>query len=259
MRISMHRSIRTALLLAALSSLGAQAASRAGPGADRIPEARAFLLGQPFGLGPQDDFEALNSIVNAQGETVVRFVQTHHGTPVNGTMAVVRLGRTVEVTAKHLEPGIHLPSAQPRLSPDQALAIAHRDLTPTGPYAQPPAVEQVVFPSRLIGGVVPRVDAGTGQVRPDPLLSVAVGRATAPHLWGYHVTRKLNAPDGRMVTLHAVVDGDSGLILRKWSGGQGDDPIASGLVLPPPADYLAQAQRLAVPIRVERNAVRAAP
>ncbi|HZX97058.1 MAG TPA: M4 family metallopeptidase [Myxococcales bacterium] len=255
----MHRSIRTALLLAALSSLGAQAASRAGPGADRIPEARAFLLGQPFGLGSQDDFKALNSIVNAQGETVVRFVQTHQGTAVNGTMAVVRLGRTIEVTAKHLEPGIRLPSAQPRLGPDQALAIAHRDLTPTAPYASAPAVEQVVFPSRLIGGVVPRLDAATGQARPDPLLSVAVGRAAAPHVWGYHVTRKLNGPDGRMVTLHVVVDGDSGVILRKWSGGQGDDPIASGAVLPPATDYLARAERVAMPIRVERNSSLAAP
>src|SRR3954454_14504419 len=135
MRISMHRSIRTALLLAALSSLGAQAASRAGPGADRIPEARAFLLGQPFGLGPQDDFEALNSIVNAQGETVVRFVQTHQGTAVNGTMAVVRLGRTIEVTAKHLEPGVRLPSSKPGVSAEKAIAIAHRDLTPTVPYS----------------------------------------------------------------------------------------------------------------------------
>src|SRR3954466_1686178 len=134
MRTSMHRSIRTALLLAALSSLGAQAASRAGPGADRIPEARAFLLGQPFGLGSQDDFKALNSIVNAQGETVVRFVQTHQGTPVNGTMAVVRQGRTVEITAQHLERGIHLRSARPGLSAAEAVTIAHRDLTPTVPY-----------------------------------------------------------------------------------------------------------------------------
>src|SRR5215813_1343371 len=151
--------MRTLLLLTALFSTGALA----GPGAERIPEARAFLLGQQYGLGPDDDFEPVNSIVNAQGETVVRFVQTHQGVPVSGTMAVVRLGRTVEVTAKHLEAGVQLRSAQPGLSADQAIAIAHRDLTPTVPYAQPPIAEQVVFPSRLIGGVVPGLNG-----RPDP-------------------------------------------------------------------------------------------
>jgi Zn-dependent metalloprotease len=246
----MHRSIRTAALLlagTALFSAEAQAGARTAPGAERIPEARAFLLAQDHGLGPQDDFKALNSIVNAQGETVVRFVQTHQGVPVSGTMAVVRLGATAAVTAKHLEPGIRLASAQPGLGPDRALAIAHRDLTPTVPYAWPPAVEQVVFPARLIGGVVPKLDQVTGQPSPDPLLSVAVGPARAPHVWGYHVTRKLYAADGRLVVLHAMVDGDSGTILRKWTGSQGDDPIASGLVLPPPADYLSQARRLALP------------
>jgi Zn-dependent metalloprotease len=236
-----------AALLAALFSATAQAGARVAPGADRIPEARTFLLGQNLGLGPQDDFKALTSIVNAQGETVVRFIQTHNGTPVSGTMAVVRMGQTAEVTAQHLEAGINLPSVQPRLKPGQALDIVNRDLMPTVAFAKAPTIEQVVFPSRLIGGVVPKVDAATGLARPDPLRSVAVGRATAPHGWGYHVTRTLSAPNGRMVTLHAVVDGDSGLILRKWGGSQIDDPIALGLVLPPAADYLSQAQRQAMP------------
>jgi Zn-dependent metalloprotease len=231
-----------ASLVAAVS-----AAHAAAPGADRIPEARAFLLSQSPDLGPQEDFQALNSVVNAQGETVIRFVQTHQGVPVNGTMAVVRLGVGAEVTAKHLEPGIQLPSTQPRLAPEQALAAANLDLMPTVPYAKAPTVELMVFPSRLIGGVVPKLDAATGKPRPDPLRSVAVARPKSPHVWGYHVTRTLTGPTGRNVTLHAMVDGDSGQILRKWSYDQDSDPIASGVVLPPPADYLQQAQRRAMP------------
>lgn len=249
MRAPMTRTIIAAALLA-LAAGGSQARPVSAPGADRIPEARAFLRGQSAGLGSNDDFKALNSLVNAQGETVVRFVQTHLGAPVAGTMAVVRLGRKAEVTAQHIETGIDLGSADPRLAADEALSIIHRDLTPTGLYAEQPAVERVVFPTRLIGGVVPKLDAATGLVRPDPMVSVAVAPANAPYVWAWRVTRKLQGPDGKTTTLYAVVDAGSGAILRKWSPGQGADPIAAGLVLPPPADYLAEAQRAAMPIRV---------
>lgn len=256
MRLPMPRSAAALALLLAAGPALVPGEARAGrllspsaPGAARIEEARAFLRSQAAGLGPQDGFSALNSLVNAQGETVVRFVQTHQGVPVTGTMAVVRLGRTAEVTAMRLEPGVRLPSAPAALGPDQALAVAHRDLAPTGAYARAPSVERVAFPSRLIGGVVPARDAA-GQLRPDPLRSVAVAAATAPQVWAWHVTRTLQAADGRTVALHAVVDANSGLILRKWSAGQDLDPIALGLVLPPPADYLAQAERLGRPVRV---------
>ena len=219
----------------------------------RIQEARALLLAETgaLGLGAQDDFQFLGAVINAQREPVLRFVQTHQGVPVNGTMAVVRLGQVPTVTAKQLELAIQLPARQPGLSAEEALAIVHRDLTPTGAYAEQPTVAQVVFPTRMTGRVVPKQDESTGRFLPDPLRSVSVGGVTAPHVWGYHVTRKLSAPEGKTVTLHAVVDGDSGLILRKWTGGQGHDPIASGLLLPPATDYVAQAERLAMPIRVE--------
>jgi Zn-dependent metalloprotease len=243
--------------VAALLSAGAQAQRLApAPGSERISEAKGFLLGQVSGLGPEDDFRPRNSIVNAQGEVVIRFVQTHRGAPVAGTMAMVRLGKTAEVTALRFEPGLRMQSSEPGLTPEQALGFAHRDLTSTGAYARQPVVELVVFPARLIGGPVPKQDEA-GRFLPDPLRSVSVG-ATAPYLWGYHVTRKLEAPEGASVTLHAMVDGESGLILRKWSAGQGVDPIAAGLLLPPAADYLEQALRPSMPIRVARATSQAA-
>jgi Zn-dependent metalloprotease len=257
----MSRSVKTLAFLLAAGPLSlpltAQAPRAPRPASSqdssRIQEARALLLGPAaaFRLGPQDDFQHLNTVVNAQGEPVLRFVQTHRGVPVNGTMAVVRLGKAPRITARHVEPGIQLPASQPGLSAEQALAIVHRDLTPTVAYAQQPTVEPVVFPTRLVGHVLPKKNEATGSLRPDPLTSVSVGSVSAPHVWGYHVTRQLMTPEGKLFTFHAVVDGDSCLILRKWNNDQGDDPIASGLLLPPATDYVSQAERLTMPIRVE--------
>ncbi len=218
----------------------------------RIQQAKDFLRARApqLGLTGLDDFQVVSVLTNPQGEAVVRFSQRHQGSPVLGTTVVVRVGKQLHVTAKHLEDGIQLPSGQPRLSADQAVEVAHRDLTPTGVYSEQPSVERIVFPTRMVGGIEPRLDPTSGIVVPDPLRSVSVGAVKGRHVWAYHVTRKLVSSAGLPLVLHAIVDGSSGLILRKWSEGQSEDPIASGVVQPPAVDYDAQAARLSVPIRV---------
>jgi Zn-dependent metalloprotease len=211
----------------------------------RALQAKTFLRSQlpSLGLGSQDDVEVFSVITNPQGEAVVRFIQTHDGAAVDGGSAVVRLGASLTLTANHLEPNIHLSSLSPKLGPDQALAIAHWDLPAASAYTEQPTVERMVFPTRLIGTVRPKRDPASGQLRPDPLTTVNVGSATAPHVWAYLVTRHVSNAKGEACTLHAVVDGDSGLLLRKWITGRDKDPIASGAVLPPAQDFATMALR----------------
>lgn len=218
----------------------------------RVQQARDYVRAHAaqLGLTSLDDVKLLSVLTNPQGEAVVRFAQQYQGSSVHGTTVVVRVGKQVQVTAQSLESRIQLPPAGPRLTADQALERAHRDLTPTGEYSVQPTVERIVFPARLVGGVEPKVDPDTGAVTPDPLRSVAVGTVSARHVWAWHVRRELVSSSGDSLVLHAIVDGDSGLLLRKWSEGEAQDALTDGTVLPPPVDYLAQAARQQMPIRV---------
>ncbi|HJV22234.1 MAG TPA: M4 family metallopeptidase [Holophagaceae bacterium] len=220
--------------------------------AGRTQQAQAYLQARlaSFGLTAADAFQVTSVITNPQGEAVVRFTQMHQGFPVFGTSAVVRVGAGVDLTSTRLEARIADLPTQPRLTPEQALSIAHMDLTPTGTYAGQPTIERLVFPAHQVGTVVPRREASNGTLSADPLRSVAVGALSGAHVGAYHVTRRVVSDKGALTTLHAIVDSESGVLLRKWATGADADPIASGALLPPAKDFAAMAARRALPIRV---------
>gem|GEM_PF-6875238 len=260
MRFSAHRPVTVLALMLAGAALTAMAPAPAPfhivaartQEANRTQQARAFLQSQSttLGLSAQDDFQPVGTLTNTQGEAIVRFRQLHQGFPVYGSSAVVRVGGQLQITANALESAIRLASAQPGLTADQVLRIAHEDLPPVDGYLGNPQVLRIVFPTRRTGWVEPLVDAASGMVLPDPLRSVAVGSVTASHVWAYEVSRVVGSDRGTS-TLHTIVDGHSGLILRKWITGQIKDPVASGAVLPPALDYFTQAERRALPIFIK--------
>jgi Zn-dependent metalloprotease len=170
------------------------------------------------GLGALAAFRMGATTLNTQGQFLVRAEQTHAGCRVWGASLAVRVnpGGATETTAGALEKPAGL-AGEPRLTPADALRIAHLDLAPRGAYASDPTVERIVFPSRFTGGVKLTVDPKTHKPVFDRLNSVLAPRPSADYVWAYEVTSVLlNREDGSL-EMHAIVDGNTGAILRKWN------------------------------------------
>jgi Zn-dependent metalloprotease len=185
-----------------------------------VAEAHSALVAQrtAFGLKDADGFRPRASHVNAQGTSIVRFVQEHQGVRVwgaeaiahvhpNGGVKTVTSGIATQVTV----------SGTPRLTADQAIHIALRDLAPKGSLGTTPRAEQIVFPTRFTGGLVTRWDPAHRRNRVDPAMSVIARPPAAPYVWAWEVhTVLLNRLDGH-VERTFIVDASTGAILRKGS------------------------------------------
>ena len=111
----------------------------------RVAQARSHLLTvrDSLGLGPAAGFTVQTTLTNPQGRTVARFSQTHEGHRVwaGEAIAHVEANGTIHPLAQGVKTGITLAGA-PRLSADEAKAIALRNLAPKGAMTQAPKVEQ---------------------------------------------------------------------------------------------------------------------
>jgi Zn-dependent metalloprotease len=181
-------------------------------------QAHSALLAQrsAFGLRDTDGFRLKSSHVNAQGASIVRFAQEHEGVRVWGAEAIahVRTDGSVKTVTSGIASAVTV-SGTPRLSGDQAVRIALRELAPKGSLAMTPRAERIVFPTRFTGGLVTRWDAAQRRNRVDPALSVVARPPAAPYVWAWEVhTVLLNRLDGHVARTF-VVDADTGAVLRK--------------------------------------------
>jgi Zn-dependent metalloprotease len=105
------------------------------PGATFEDRARRFLDGNPALFVDRRSGDTLVhlSTETAGGANVVRFQQHHAGVPVDGAIVAVTLdtaGRIIAVSSE-AEP-VTLPSAQPKISAEVALRVAHRAVSRGG-------------------------------------------------------------------------------------------------------------------------------
>ncbi|MBK7294766.1 MAG: hypothetical protein IPI84_13565 [Holophagaceae bacterium] len=191
----------------------------------RVAQAQSHLLlvRDSLGLGPAAGFSVRTTLTNPQGRTVARFTQTHEGRRVwaGEAIAHVEAGGTIQPLAQGVKTGITLAGA-PRLSADEAKAIALRNLAPKGVMNQAPKVEQVVFPTRYTGGLVTRFDATAKREVLDKEMSTWAKVPAEPYVWAYEVRTKLMSRQDGHKELSYIIDGNTGAILRKWSGLQAD-------------------------------------
>jgi len=196
----------------------------------RVALAQSHLLNlrHQAGLGSEAGFKARTSFINPQGRTVARFIQTHQGHRVWGGEAIahVEAEGAIQPLTQGLKTGISLEGA-PRLSADQAKAIALRHLAPKGPMTQAPRVESVVFPTRFTGGMATRFDPATKREVLDRELSTWAKAPAEPYVWAFEVrTLLMNKQDGHK-EINFIVDANTGAILRKWNAIQGDTPATN--------------------------------
>ena len=117
----------------------------------RVAQAQSHLLTvrDQLGLGPAADFKVRTTLTNPQGRTVARFTQTHEGHRVwaGEAIAHVEASGAAQPQAQGVKTGITLTGA-PRLTANEAKAIALRNLAAKGVMTHAPKVERVVFPTR---------------------------------------------------------------------------------------------------------------
>ncbi|MFN7956843.1 MAG: M4 family metallopeptidase [Holophagaceae bacterium] len=195
----------------------------------RVSTAQAELtrLAPQLGLSAATGFLPRQVTLNPQGRTTVRFHQTHGGLRVwaGEAIAQVEADGQVQVLTKGLKT-VSLPDTTPRLSAEQAKAIALRNLAPKGPMTQTPKVEEVVFPARFTGGMATRIDAAKKQEVWDREMSLWAKPPASDFVRAYEVRTLLtNKQDGHR-EICFIVDADTGTILRKWDAVQGDAPAA---------------------------------
>jgi len=214
--------------------------------------ALTFLNAQSLGLGLNDSFQEDNLFTNAQGQTVARFSQTYLGYRVFGTSVVVRVGAAgaADLAATAVLPGITLDNAV-KLTPANAIQVAHQNIDPEGAYAGQPTAERIVFPTRLAQGFKLAMDA-QGHPVLDRTGSLVGPRPTQALVWAYQVNANLKNPQDGNHELHLIVDAGTGQILRKWD--QGDGLLPQPAKAPRPLDYLAMKR-----IAASRPTVEAAP
>lgn len=225
------RSTAALAVLLASGALGAQALPPPRPAALLAAAPRLQLLASDLvsrraelGLGPAEELVPLHSWVDAEGATFARFSQRHQGVRVFGASLVASLAPAggVKTLGRELETGIALAGA-PALTAEQAIRASHRALLPAGPYESLPTAELVVFPTRLSGGLRPKIDP-QGAISWDREASVLAPRPAGAHVWAWEVVSVLNNREDGLRELHAIVDARTGDVLRKWDAGTSARP-----------------------------------
>jgi len=206
-----------------LASIKAQQPARVA-----LAQSQLLNLRSQVGLGSEAGFKPRTTFTNPQGRTVARFTQTHQGRRVWGGEAIAHIesNGAVHALTQGVKASITL-AGEPRLSPDQAKAIALQSLAPKGAMTAAPKVEPVVFPTRFTGGMATRFDPATKREVLDREMSTWAKAPSEPYVWAYEVrTLLMNQQDGHK-ELNFIVDANTGAILRKWNAIQGDTPATN--------------------------------
>ncbi len=175
---------------------------------------------------------ARTSLVNQFGQTVVRASQTWQGHRVWGSEVVVRSDKAGRSTIAASTASTNVsPAGTPKLTSDQAIAVARRAIGLKG-RAAPPRSELVVFPTQYTGDVRIAWNASTHRYGFDRANSVMAVRPADAYVWAYEVHLFAdNRLDG-VRDMTYVVDARTGAILHVRDGRQALVPMNPPVQLP---------------------------
>ncbi|HJW32604.1 MAG TPA: M4 family metallopeptidase [Holophagaceae bacterium] len=190
-----------------LEALRAQEPDRAQQAVNHINGLRAAL-----GLTPLHDFRIERAHTDDLGQTHVRLQQRFQGVPIFGGEIVAHLdpeGHPLAPTLAHFAFGTL--NTTPGLPAEEALAVVHALVGPSGPYAEAPRAELVIAPrTESLPPVRARrfLDDDAGPVLREALVSWPLA---------YHVHVELE--NGRAETRHEdfLIHAHTGAVLERWS------------------------------------------
>ena len=214
------RPLALAIGLAMLSTNAGAASRLQAPDAKRVAQA-VRTARDNAGV----ELVARTSLVNQFGQTIVRASQAYQGHRVWGSEAVVRAERsgTSRIAASSLSNGV-TPAGTPRLTQDQAVAIARRAIGLKGRGA-PPKAELIVFPTKYTGDVRLAWDDARHRYGFDRANSVMAVPPSDPYVWAYEVHLFANNRIDGVRDMAYVVDARTGAILHVHNGRQSLAPM----------------------------------
>ena len=168
---------------------------------------------------------ARTSLVNQFGQTIVRASQAWQGHRVWGSEAVVRTDSSgkAKVTSAALSSDA-VPAGTPKLTQDQAIAVARRAIGLKGRGA-PPKAELVVFPTRYHGDVKLAWNEATHRYGFDRANSVMAVPPSDPYVWAYEVHLFANNRVDGVRDVSYVVDARTGAIMHIQDGKRSIAPM----------------------------------
>lgn len=222
MEIFLIARARLSILLSTLLVAGPTLATTQYPAVDQLAQIRADeniraqnsvtdLLNRRAEFGLDTDTSLTSAIVHTDdfGQTHAHVQQFYRGVKVWGGQAITHVdsnGAQLPVTSV-LKAGIAVDTI-PFLRADDALALAHQDLSPKGPYATKPTAELVVFP------IMKQVHVRTGSD------ATAYERQVVRYALAYHVHTDLQNGADETKQIDYMMDASTGAILQKWSSLQ---------------------------------------
>ena len=185
---------------------------RAAAGLQRASE-HLLSLRSGLGLTGEHGFAARSAVGDELGLTHLRFDQTFRGVKVWTGDVIVELSQqsSPQAIISSLKSGIAV-STTPQLSQAQALAIAHGELQPQGPYAGAPTIELVVYPQMAERERPSRLRGPNGELNAED-----IEHFVASYHLAFHIHTALE--NGALETKHTdyMIDAHSGEVLKKWS------------------------------------------
>jgi Zn-dependent metalloprotease len=191
-----------------LLALGLVASALQAGAPDQVQAAKAHVLAQraALGLDAQHDFQLLRTSTDELGMTHAHFQQTFQGVKVFGGEIITHAtaeGAQRGMTLDH-KAGILL-NTVPALRAEEALALAHADLAPKGPYAYAPTVELVIAPETL---TTEHLDRRTRET---------VETQVTRYALAYHVHTQLENGVGETKHTDYLINAHTGGIIEKWN------------------------------------------
>lgn len=173
-------------------------------------------------LDSQSEFARPVAHIDLFGHTHTRFQQQHKGVKVWGGVVITHMdaeGKFKEHTKAH-RTNLNVDTI-PRVSAEEALAIATKALAPKGSYAITPVTELVIYPETK---QVLSARGLSAKVIDATMIEHQVMRNSLAH----HVHVELrNSVDG-VQSMDYMIDAHTGIIIKKWSSLQTAHSLATG-------------------------------
>ena len=183
--------------------------------ASRVAEISAEILASKrpeLGLNDQHSFTMKNHIGDELRQVHTRFQQSFNGVKVWGGEAIMHMdadGRDLPLTDALMR-NLHI-NTNPSMEPREALAVAHADIAPKGPYTEEPSAELVIYPQS-----VQVLAAHARSKSKADIDAMDIERQVTRYTLAYHVHATLLNGAQETRSQDYLINAHTGEILKSW-------------------------------------------
>jgi|WetSurSiteA1Bulk_404760.scaffolds.fasta_scaffold00006_22 Zn-dependent metalloprotease len=179
---------------------------------------------ETLGLDEHHSFQAQSLRQDTLGQTHIRFQQFYNDLRVWGGEVITHTqadGRELPATTFALKQTIQVDTT-PKLSVNDALAVAKKDLALSSDFSNKPTVELVVYPEK-----VSRVSTSKATVLADKLNAEDFVTEIKGYQLAYYLHTEVNKPNDTRHTDY-LINAHTGAIIEKWDSLMTENAIGNG-------------------------------